>query len=226
MPRDQDFDRNPLFAIMILFLVFLGAWSLACARSSPVEHELIAARRGPCPIGWFATTGEHRNCTCPDGQDKHQVGMFEMFDECVPPPAPARDEPRVDIECNDPPASCAYEGRISSGSVSEVSCGTLVCPDPICSIHCDEPPGNCRYVGQVASGPCGKVDCGKLLCEDHPRCRDGERRIEPCWSGGVRGKARHTCVDGRWHADPCEFAADAEPIAFEPVAAELAGRAL
>lgn len=201
-----EIDRNPLFAIMMMALVFVGASSPACNPTTSGERNRIPeAPDGPCPVGRFPVTADNDACTCPQGQDKQHIGVLETFAECSAPPLADANEPVVDIECSDPPDECTYEGRVSSGSISEVSCGTLVCPEPICSIHCVVPPANCRYVGQVPSGACGKVTCGELVCEEDPRCPDGERRAETCWSAGVRGQARYSCEDGRWHAGPCEL---------------------
>jgi hypothetical protein len=204
--------ENPLLAVVLVFLVCVSACLVGCEPAAVPESHRTAAPGDPCPIGRFPATGEHRHCRCPDGQDLHHVGLFEMFAKCSSPLAAAVDEPVVDIECTDPPDNCTYEGRITSGSISEVSCGTLVCPEPVCSIHCVAPPANCRYVGQVPTGACGEVTCGKLVCEDQPRCRDGERRFETCWSAGLRGQARYSCQDGRWQRAPCELGGDLTPI--------------
>lgn len=185
-------------------MAILCAWTPGCDPSSSSERDppLDGAL---CPMGRFPTYSAHRDCVCPAGQDKLDVGMFETFSKCLAPPAVHIDEAVVDIDCAEPPANCAYEGQILSGPGSQVTCGELVCPEPTCSIHCVPPPNNCRYIGQLASGACGKVTCGKLLCEESPRCHDGERRLETCWSDGDRGEARYTCRDGRWQQGACEL---------------------
>jgi hypothetical protein len=211
----DEFDQNPLFAIMIVFMIFLGASSPGCNRPVSSDRSPTRYESDACPIGRFPTTGEHAGCRCPDEQDKRIAGPFEMFAKCIPRPRPALEEPMVEIECNDPPDECTYEGRILEGSIHEVSCGTLVCPEPVCTIHCAEPPANCRYAGQVAAGACGKVTCGKLVCEEGARCPDGERRLETCWSEGLRGQARYVCQNGRWHAGACELGEARVPIELQ-----------
>jgi hypothetical protein len=191
-------------APLVFIVVMLAAAIPGCDLHSPPER-VRPASGAPCPTGRFPAHAEHRDCVCPVGQDKRDVGMFDLVSKCLAPPTQEIEEARVDIDCAEPPASCVYEGQILSGPVGQVTCGKLVCPEPTCAIHCAPPSSNCRYVGQLPAGPCGKVTCGKLLCEESPRCEDGERRLETCWSDGERGLARYTCEDGRWQQGVCQL---------------------
>lgn len=39
------------------------------------------------------------------------------------------EESNCDIKCTAPPPTCHYEGQLTSGKCSEVTCGRVVCPE-------------------------------------------------------------------------------------------------